>query len=247
MALVNCPECKKEISNKAKLCPQCGYDISKYMKKTWIAKNKRKMISWLLAVICLLVVISGCVIGLRYVRDEKEKKEKQQKDSIYLKLTSTYDDLEQIVYIIMADATVIDNDETKVLEHVDIMFSDTYEIDNILNSETTEDVKRKFTGYIYNSQRQIYSWEDFKQKVLKEFCFWSDDKEETVKKIIDYTKTKASDNYDNITIGMERSEVLKMMGNDYMKYYEDGNQVYKWNKRFVIVIKDEVVIEKRKE
>jgi len=29
MALVNCPECKKDVSNKAKLCPHCGYKMQK--------------------------------------------------------------------------------------------------------------------------------------------------------------------------------------------------------------------------
>ena len=28
MALINCPECKKEISDMAKICPNCGYPIS---------------------------------------------------------------------------------------------------------------------------------------------------------------------------------------------------------------------------
>jgi len=27
MALINCPECNKEISDKAKVCPNCGYDL----------------------------------------------------------------------------------------------------------------------------------------------------------------------------------------------------------------------------
>jgi predicted amidophosphoribosyltransferase len=28
MALINCPECKKEISDKAEACPNCGYPIN---------------------------------------------------------------------------------------------------------------------------------------------------------------------------------------------------------------------------
>lgn len=27
MALINCPECNKEISDKAQVCPHCGYDL----------------------------------------------------------------------------------------------------------------------------------------------------------------------------------------------------------------------------
>ena len=28
MALINCPECNKEVSDKAKICPNCGFSIS---------------------------------------------------------------------------------------------------------------------------------------------------------------------------------------------------------------------------
>lgn len=30
MALVKCPECGKEVSNSAAVCPNCGYGIKKY-------------------------------------------------------------------------------------------------------------------------------------------------------------------------------------------------------------------------
>ena len=34
MALINCPECKKEVSNKAPACIHCGYPLSEDMKNT---------------------------------------------------------------------------------------------------------------------------------------------------------------------------------------------------------------------
>ena len=33
MALIKCPECSKEISDKAESCPQCGYPVADYLKK----------------------------------------------------------------------------------------------------------------------------------------------------------------------------------------------------------------------
>ena len=33
MALIKCPECKKEISSKAKSCPNCGYPINEKENK----------------------------------------------------------------------------------------------------------------------------------------------------------------------------------------------------------------------
>lgn len=32
MALIECPECKKEISDTAKTCPNCGYELHKEKK-----------------------------------------------------------------------------------------------------------------------------------------------------------------------------------------------------------------------
>ncbi|MFW6129686.1 MAG: hypothetical protein ACOC56_00790 [Atribacterota bacterium] len=32
MALINCPECKRKVSDKAESCPRCGYPIIKYSK-----------------------------------------------------------------------------------------------------------------------------------------------------------------------------------------------------------------------
>lgn len=58
MALVNCPECNKEVSDTAKRCPHCGYK----------AKNNKKMIIITSVIIVLLVVFfvfkgSNSVIG----------------------------------------------------------------------------------------------------------------------------------------------------------------------------------------
>ena len=38
MALINCPECQKEISNSANACPNCGHPIEKYTQS-----EKRKI------------------------------------------------------------------------------------------------------------------------------------------------------------------------------------------------------------
>lgn len=35
MALIKCPECGKEISDKAQSCPNCGYPIPKQENEEW--------------------------------------------------------------------------------------------------------------------------------------------------------------------------------------------------------------------
>lgn len=62
MALINCPECNKEISDSTNNCPFCGYPI-KPTKKT---QNKLWLI--LIAVVLIVAIITaGVVASLRYV------------------------------------------------------------------------------------------------------------------------------------------------------------------------------------
>lgn len=49
MALIKCKECGKEVSSKAKTCPNCGVEIA--------AKRKRKR-SWIILIILIITIIS---------------------------------------------------------------------------------------------------------------------------------------------------------------------------------------------
>lgn len=43
MALINCPECKKQVSEQAKTCPNCGFQIERYFyQKARDAKQKEQ-------------------------------------------------------------------------------------------------------------------------------------------------------------------------------------------------------------
>ena len=54
MALIQCPNCNKDISDKATKCPQCGYKLKKGSGKTRIK---------LIIVTCILLI---SVIGIYY-------------------------------------------------------------------------------------------------------------------------------------------------------------------------------------
>ena len=55
MALINCPECSNQVSDKAKSCPKCGYRIAK-------KKVDKKVI-----VICLAVLFAFVLVGVIYI------------------------------------------------------------------------------------------------------------------------------------------------------------------------------------
>lgn len=61
MALINCPECKKEISDTAKICPHCGYKMNGNKNKVIIASVV--IVAVLLAVFFLLKIGSSSVVG----------------------------------------------------------------------------------------------------------------------------------------------------------------------------------------
>ncbi len=42
MALIKCPECGKNVSEKVEFCPHCGYNVQKYYQEIEEAKEKRK-------------------------------------------------------------------------------------------------------------------------------------------------------------------------------------------------------------
>lgn len=63
MALIKCPECGKEISDKAKCCPNCGAK----MKKTSI-----------IAVICIIVMVVVAITGIYFVVNRNRTNNKSQ-------------------------------------------------------------------------------------------------------------------------------------------------------------------------
>ena len=58
MALIKCPECRKEISSEAKACPNCGKPIKQSPKKPWYK------IWWIWLIIGLSVYLIAMVIIL---------------------------------------------------------------------------------------------------------------------------------------------------------------------------------------
>lgn len=61
MALINCPECGKEISDSVKKCPHCGKKIKDNRFKEFIFKHK--IIFGLFIIICVFIISIGIYIG----------------------------------------------------------------------------------------------------------------------------------------------------------------------------------------
>ncbi len=59
MALINCPECGKQISDQAKTCPNCGFKIKRKMTK----EEKKKVLKTCSIVFGVLVLLTALGVG----------------------------------------------------------------------------------------------------------------------------------------------------------------------------------------
>lgn len=58
MGVILCPDCMKEISESAELCPHCGGKVSaEYRKKALVARGKQAKMTWV-----VLGVLAVCIV-----------------------------------------------------------------------------------------------------------------------------------------------------------------------------------------
>ena len=85
MALISCPECKKEISDRVAACPHCGYPFENERRVQKVelssvnikSKNPKVTKKLMISIIYLIVVIILSVGGLLFYKNEKVKYEKK--------------------------------------------------------------------------------------------------------------------------------------------------------------------------
>ena len=70
MALIKCPECGKEISDRAKSCPNCGCPVNVYKKNTRNIELNRKKIIVIIAIIVFIIgILSFFIVKYKYNKD----------------------------------------------------------------------------------------------------------------------------------------------------------------------------------
>lgn len=64
MALIKCPECGKEISDRAKACPECRYELKQNVeaikRDSFFRKNKKAVLS--VGIVILIAIVAGICI-----------------------------------------------------------------------------------------------------------------------------------------------------------------------------------------
>ena len=99
MALIKCPECGKDISDKAEICIGCGYVMNKNNIINVKKKNKktRNIIIFIIALIVLLGSISAGAIMIYKNNNEKNAaQEKEESNSAVEEVIAEIDGLGEI-------------------------------------------------------------------------------------------------------------------------------------------------------
>lgn len=85
MALIKCLQCGAEISDKADVCPKCGYEI-KQSVSTKEKKPKKKLL-WII-ILCLIVIAVVVIVGKNF--SENLETVKQESDDSFIKITEFF-------------------------------------------------------------------------------------------------------------------------------------------------------------
>ena len=103
---MECPNCKKELADNAKTCPNCGYDFTEVQNETLAAKiNPFNInVTWKQVAIGLLVVFVFCII-MAFVLPENDNPSHNQQTQSQAS-TWTQEDIKQAEdFIITLEAT----------------------------------------------------------------------------------------------------------------------------------------------
>lgn len=81
MALINCPECNKEISDKVISCPNCGFPVTSNKKTSLLDKlgiSKKSMV-----ILLLIIIITISTAIFMFISNSNKEKNKLFKDTMY--------------------------------------------------------------------------------------------------------------------------------------------------------------------
>lgn len=81
MALISCPECKKQVSDAAEACPNCAYPIRKSSKAATQKKSKSLLVPIIIVGVVAIIVIPA-MVGSIGKNDPAFAEQLKRKDAI---------------------------------------------------------------------------------------------------------------------------------------------------------------------
>lgn len=104
MALINCPECGKEVSDKVKACPHCGFPFSEEaqtqrVEVIGVKLRNRNFKKPLVIVVSIMVVIITSVFGVRLIKEQNAQLAYKESFNEYV------DNLEMVQLLMLTGAS----------------------------------------------------------------------------------------------------------------------------------------------
>lgn len=224
MALVPCPKCNNQISNKAERCPRCGY-----MKPTYdLAKLKKVPKKRIILIITLIILlIAGAASVLVWIDTNNSQKYKEEHNKYvdnlhtYRNAVLKYADLAKDLW------AKVEQKENEIYEQV------LYNIRNNIDSYDAAEVREAF----YNQDDIVTNINTLKTgRTTIDFTFRSlyyHPKNESLDQIYQTAKDlhKACTKYMNMVVEVEKGKTLKEHAENVKRcrreYYELKEQLKK--------------------
>lgn len=101
MALINCPECNREISNSTKVCPNCGYKL----------KGKSKVKAIIIAIVAIVLVLAVAFVSIIGLIIKEEYSDSTSSDSISYQ--EQIEDIEETIDLEKSNVEETESEETE--------------------------------------------------------------------------------------------------------------------------------------
>jgi predicted nucleic acid-binding Zn ribbon protein len=146
MALMQCPECGKEISDKAKVCPICGYGLKK-------KRNKKSIRTTLIIVVIVIIAVSGVVAMLlqnrhrqiiTQINDEIQKLSDVPSQEEYDRIVGEYNDLSDEEKKEIIDISNLEKYEDFDLDNLRSIVEEVNNIDESTKFSKVLEIKEKY-------------------------------------------------------------------------------------------------------
>lgn len=148
MALINCPECGKEISDSTKICPHCGYKL----------KNKSDSKKWIIPVIIIsIVVIIALIVTAVALTGKKESNKNDTQSTISSTVQET-----------TADKSVSLNDNSEFQEKLKSESEKSIKDMQDKYTELSNDIGGTYKGYKKNAEK-VNEWYSFCESEAKSY------------------------------------------------------------------------------
>lgn len=83
LALINCPNCGKEISEETRFCKYCGKPVEQIIKpqEKPVQKNKKSKKGIIIAIIAVVLVVALVLVGIFVIKPKLDDKDNKEKES----------------------------------------------------------------------------------------------------------------------------------------------------------------------